>query len=274
MKRFFSFKTIFSIIAALGCIMGFNELFGSTSDQTTALAFAPMLIDPGFLRSALVRYQNENPNSVVSEHTLRTLVKVENGITTFELKLQKGTDVPKSIEQRLGENDAFVGIYAGCFLRKVVSNQFSLSRRSTYPNPAEFATDGADFISSHLNIIYNGFLQFKSGTLTNFDGIPMSEFLYISETQQGITTATTITAADSITAYAIANSSINKHAGYHQLAGMLQLSGRGDNTFEVRLPSESGTSPKIANTNANTDNYLEFELKGLIIKGAAAKYAR
>ncbi|MGZ8505727.1 MAG: hypothetical protein ACXWW0_00140 [Bacteroidia bacterium] len=268
-----NFRKIFSLIIAMFAVAGAFAAFAggaamdvnSTTTGTGLAMAAAAGVDPLAIREVLRKCKAAYPSATITEHTLRTLTLVENSKNNFELKFHKGTDTPKAIERRLDENDVFIGVGIGMFLRAVTSSVFSTSRRQTYPNPEVFVTDSTNFINPHLNALYNGWITFKSGSVVNFEGIDTQQFMYVPEAQQGATTA-----AYTGTAFEIADSGYSAGAGYKQLTGFIVLRGNGSNTFELVINPD--TTLKIANTNTNVSNYIECEMRGVLVKGLARDF--
>jgi len=184
----------------------------------------------------------------VTPSTLRLESEIKNGIQTFKFPIVEDNGASQPTERRLKRNDTFVvtDIKVGLIAR--LSTKVGTEVIQTYPNPQIFVTQTTEFVCGDLEVIYNGVLNYLIGQTKVIDGLDMSRFRCVDQLIQ--TSATTA-------------SSDHKDLGSDELVPFPILEGTGSSQIEVVLPQVDGL--KIANTVANTKNFIVIQLRGFLI---------
>lgn len=196
---------------------------------------------------------------VIAPSFLRMESQISNTESVYRFRPEPQPASDHNTERKLNRNDVFHSTRWGMFLMAVVSSAFGPAVLQTYANPGVFVT-AAGFTPAHLEAFYNGFIQVKVGTRVWIDGFDTARFRYVPDAQQGTTTAAI---AGPVT-YTLANSGFDGDKGYYNLQPNLVLKGNENTEISLSIPSFS--SIQVANTNANTVNWVALIPRGFIIK--------
>jgi hypothetical protein len=273
MKTSKQFKFIFGCLLALLGVAWFLSGDASVgfSGFGVAVATAPIAIAEDRSRSALSRVtamvKKRFPtakNPIIAPSFLRADTEVVNNKSVFDFFLTvRGNE--NVAETKLDRNDVFYATHLGFFLTAVVSAVPGIAVLNTYPNPTTFATDGSNFISTHLEVLYNGFFSVKIGSVQFVERLDSNQFRYVPTAQQGTVTSETITTANAIVQSKQLNTQYDGgRDGIRPITPYIIFSGAEQNEIKLTIPGD--TSLKIANTNANTKNWMVFKPYGFVVK--------
>jgi hypothetical protein len=254
-KIFFAIVATFIIVAIFQIplpAMGFGSiLLSHLSLPHVAMAAGPVgVVSERKLFEALkVKYKGKG---MPSPSYLRIEVPLINTSGNYAFDIKKNGN-EKATEVKLDRNDLFVCTRLAFYLLKEDSTKIGLARLQTYPNATYFGTLSG-FTVAHLETIYNGYMQLKTGQRVNIEKLSMQEFKFVQTSQES--------ASNSIT-----NSEWNISEYTYRGAEDIYLHGTKSHELTVNFPTYSGM--QIQTTTANTVTKLVFHPYGFLLKNCA-----
>lgn len=238
---------IFSLVAIVIAIVAFF-----TSAHAEVATMASMGI-AGFsgegVRNVFDKTKAENPGKSIVPGYLRCDVKIINGQNVYEFNFTRDNRINKAREQKLDRGNKFKITQIGYFLIKEDSTIEGTEVLQTYPNATVFADDATNFIGSHLEVFYNGKVSFKIGSTVYLESLGTEIFRNVGAMAKS--SATTA-------------SERNNANGFFAMTPQITLDANDAHSITVEAPIT--TAHKVANTNANTNNYIAVILRGYLIK--------
>lgn len=156
----------------------------------------------------------------------------------------------------LNRNDNFHTISVGLYLKSVVTSGTAiLNDRAplfTYVDALAFVA-AAGFVPADLEVFYNGVLNYTQNNDEIVRNFPTHKFRHVPESQSGA-------AAANITSYR--QSQFEWGMGVSLQEPVLNLYGNQKNRFTLVLPTDAAY--QVANTNANTSNYVVLVQYGFL----------
>lgn len=198
---------------------------------------------------AMLRSKNIDPDKhIITPTYLRVDQKISNSTTTYRFDI-KNTTSGGPLDKKLDINDTFFVTHIGIQNYPHLNTGPRFNHPESYVNKTRYAA-AAGFVPDHLNMLYQAKLSVRVGTRTVVEDLDTNRFLQIPMTQQS-----------GATNY----SEKSEEQGLVEITPNVVLSGKADNGITLDVPTTEGTL-QWANTNANTDNYVTFIVKGFLVK--------
>lgn len=179
---------------------------------------------------------------------LRQEAVLKNNKSSYEFTFSQSQD--EGAEKTLKDQDLFFANAVGIFLLKETKGNEGAGLLQTYPNGNEFpdnATAGSEFLNSHLNCIYNGYIDSDVDKFNVLDGLDTRRFYYRPEQVEGAT---------------------DGFKGFATIPKMLKLNGDRKNKFILYIPSFTGIQIE-ERANADINHKVVLYLRGFLMDGAA-----
>lgn len=199
----------------------------------------------------------DSKSVVISDSFLKVLQPVTNAKSKYKFDLKQTSQDAgagsAAIEMKLDRNDAFIASSIGFGILPVVSGNFGKAKLQTYPNQTSLppvTTVGSEFTTDDLNVFWNSILALKVGNVVHIPNLDTTHFYFAPETQKS--------AATNYDQYD------GKQHGFKDLTPQIML--KGDDNIDLTIEAPYFNAIKVANTNANTVNYLVMWLRGFLIK--------
>lgn len=250
MKKKIFLIACFAIIGLL--TFGVGTIFASVAGASLCVlpAAGVVHVSTDMHRAIFDKIKEKHKDHSVVPGFLRLEQKIQNGqqVYTFPLTVDTSATIT---EVRLNRNDKFHVVHVGLFLMARLSTKIGVEVLQTYPNQDVFANYSSTFIGTDLEAFYNGYISYRIGQVVEIDKLDTRQFRVVSYQQQQ--------AANNH----ILNSSSNDKDGYCMITPQITLDG--DKNTAITLSAPIPSSALVANTNANTDNYLVMMMKGFLI---------
>lgn len=189
-----------------------------------------VIVTPGYLRSEQVL---GNQNQI-----------------TFPILTNEGT-APRSTERRLSISDTFVITNLGFRIGQQAATQTAGQvKLESFVNASVFGASAAQ-----LDILYNGSVAIKVGSITYIEALDMLRFQLSSIAQRGAILATG--------GATTANSEFKGLADLAEIVPTIQFSGQEKNIVQISLPEPAAMAP------ATGDNICVFYASGFLCQNAA-----
>jgi len=189
-----------------------------------------VIVTPGYLRSEQVL---GNQNQI-----------------TFPILTNEGT-APRSTERRLSISDTFVITHLGFRIGfQAATATPGQTKLESFVNESVFGAT-----APQLNILYNGSVAIKVGSITYIEALDMLRFQLASIAQRGAILATG--GATTLT------SSIHGLNDLAEIVPTVQFSGQEKNIVQISLPEPAAMAP------ATGDNVAVFYASGFLCQNAA-----
>lgn len=231
---------------------------------------------PNIKRPAQVVVSNDHERGIyqktVDEHKangkmvipgfLRIEQKIVNGKTIYTYPITRDSNSDTITELKLDRNDAFKVTHLGFFLMKRVNTLIGHEVLQTYPNYIRFPQNGSpiSFDPTHLDAFYNGKLGLSVGQTKWIEAMDTRRFRIVPQAQESFTTNGNT--PPSLISY-VAHSEQEEKTGFIDMTPQITLDGNEKNSLFVEAPIQAGHL--VANTVANTDNFLVIIMRGLLI---------
>ena len=214
----------------------------------------------GIFQKAQQEYAKDG--KIVVPGYLRIEQKIVNGKTKYDFAITRDSNSDSPTELKLDRNDLFKVTDVGLFLMRRDSTLIGHEVLQTYANYIAFPPVGSPFTfnPTHLESFYNGKLSLVVGQTKWIEGLDTRRFRYVGAQQESLTT-------DGNTPPTIINfiqqSSGDEKSGFIEMTPQITLDGNQKNQLSIEAPIASGHI--VANTAANTNNYLVVVFRGLLI---------
>ncbi len=178
-----------------------------------------------------------------------------SGKYTFDIK-KNGNET--NTEVKLDRNDLFVVTDIGVYLSGVTVTTKGIEVLQTYPNSVVFTAMTGTTVS-HLEAIYNGYLQLKIGQKVNIERLSMLNFRHVPITQQA-------TGASNVPGFANSQYSVEAHT--YKPGSLLYLHGTSNIEITIQFPTIASMAIQATTVTTNYNN-LVFVPYGYLLSGAA-----
>lgn len=200
-------------------------------------------------RAIYSKYEKQYKDSkYISPSFVRVEKKIQNGVQTYDFGVTKDANSDSVTERKIDRKDLFVISHMGLFLMARLTTNVGIEVLQTYPNIYVFPDETTNFYGAHLEVFYNGLLSVKVGQTTFIEAMDTRQFRSVEDIQQSS---------------ASTKSSAKSGSGLVELTPQIILDGNQKNEIQVKAPVSAAA--KVANTNANTDNYLVFFARGFLL---------
>ena len=194
------------------------------------------------------KFKLMDPSLIVTPGYLRIEQPIVNGKPRYTFPVTKDSNSDTVTEVKLDRNDRFVATHVGMFLMARLSTLLGVEVLQTYPNPTAIPDDSTNFYCAHLECFYNGYMGIQYGQTLYIEKMDTRRFRSVEE---------------QIQSGSITKSSAREYSGFVQLTPQFELAGDGKTTIYLEAPVSG--SAKVANTVANTTNYLVLMFRGYLV---------
>lgn len=218
---------------------------------------ATKFLPVSLIRDIMERIKSKYPQFTVTQSSLILRNVIANGQTNYVFQVNGSNPEAERPAIRLQQNDVFVGVEMGYFLKKEIAADPGTGKRYTWPNPATTAFGTA---ATDLECFYDAHLKIETDNRVIADPIYTGDFLYVPESieKAGITDIET----------AVARDAFHPGQGFRELTPGFVFNGKREN--KVALSLKGIPSPAWASATGGTDHLVEVHLRGLKLQGAAA----
>lgn len=203
-----------------------------------------------FLNEIYAKVKNRFGNKIVQPGTLILEAALQNGKSTYQFHIKKGTgSSERSSERRLDQNDAFVAVATGLFLKKEDSAKGGSAPIYTFPNATVFAAETDHVVTADLESVYNSSLAVKVGDVVYNEAMDMNPCRVVRSA------ATEKLSMD----------------GYVANTPIITFDGTAKNEITLTLPNYTGQSIQYSTANAGNTIYLQVRYFGFLVSGGGAQ---
>ncbi len=185
---------------------------------------------------------------IITPGFIRIEQKILNGKPRYTFPVVKDSNSDTVTEVKLDRNDQFVATHTGLFIMARVSTLPGVEVLQTYPNPTAIPDVSTTFKIAHLECMYNGFLGVQVGQTIYIEKMDTRRFRFVGNTVESASNT---------------KSSAGEYSGFSELTPQIEFQGDGKSIISLEAPVDS--TALVANTAANTANYLVLMFKGFLV---------